>query len=82
MSVESVTVSSKGGIVIPAKYRRKYDLQPGRKVNVVDNGGVLSVVPASKDPVKDAYGLLAGGPSLVKALLRERARELRRENDR
>ena len=33
-----VTVSEKGWVVIPAELRRKYNLQPGTEVSVVDYG--------------------------------------------
>ena len=41
------TVSSKGWIVIPSEMRKKYDLQPGSKVSVVDYGGILFIVPVT-----------------------------------
>jgi AbrB family looped-hinge helix DNA binding protein len=75
-----LTVSSKGWVVIPADLRRKYDLSPGTRVMLVDYGGVLTLVPALDDPVEQSYGLLAGGPSLTKALLAEHAKERARED--
>jgi len=75
----TLTVSSKGWVVIPAEYRRKYGLKPGSKLVLVDYGGVLTLVPALKDPIRQGAGLLAGGPSLTEALLVERARERERE---
>jgi AbrB family looped-hinge helix DNA binding protein len=41
-----VTVSEKGWVVIPADLRRKYNLEPGAEVSVVDCGGALALVPA------------------------------------
>ena len=73
------TVSSKGWVVIPAELRKKYDLRPGARVVLVDYGGVLAIVPAMSDSVKESAGILKGGASLTKALLRERAEERRRE---
>lgn len=73
------TVSSKGWVVIPAELRKKYDLHPGARVVLVDYGGVLAIVPALSNPVEDSAGLLRGGPSVVKALLDEHARERERE---
>jgi AbrB family looped-hinge helix DNA binding protein len=72
-------VSSKGWVVIPAELRRKYDLRPGARVMVVDHGGVMAIVPALVHPVKATSGMLKGGPSLTKALFKERARERKRE---
>lgn len=74
-----VTISNKGWVVIPAELRKKYRLLPGTKVVIVDYGGVLSIVPAKEDPVKQGHGLLKGGPSLTQALLKERAAERKRE---
>jgi len=73
------TVSSKGWVVIPAELRKKYDLRPGARVVLVDYGGVLAIVPAMSDSVKESAGILKGGASLTKALLRERAEERKRE---
>jgi len=75
----SATISAKGGVIIPAEYRRKYHLDPGCVVSVVDCGGVLSIIPAFDDPVRDAKGALKSRKSLSKALLNERKKERRRE---
>jgi len=72
------TISSKGWIVIPAELRKKYDLQPGSNVVLVDYGGVIAIVPAMSDPVEESAGMLKGGPSLTKALGLERQRERER----
>jgi AbrB family looped-hinge helix DNA binding protein len=73
------TISSKGWIVIPADMRKKYALRSGARIMLVDYGGVLAIVPVMPDPVEEAAGMLEGGPSLVKALLEERAQERARE---
>jgi AbrB family looped-hinge helix DNA binding protein len=77
--MSTVTVSAKGWVVIPADYRRKYSVQPGSQVEIVDYGGGMSLVPAMDNPVRDAKGLLKGRRSLTRALLLERARERKRE---
>ena len=71
-------ISSKGWVVIPAKLREKYNLKPGDWVHVVDYGGVVSLVPASVDPVAHAAGMLKGRGSLTKALQEEHRKERRR----
>jgi AbrB family looped-hinge helix DNA binding protein len=68
-------ISPKGGIVIPANLRKKYNLQPGDRVMLVDYGGVLAIVPTLSKPVADAAGLLKGGPSLTKTLMAEHKRQ-------
>ncbi|WKZ38366.1 MAG: AbrB/MazE/SpoVT family DNA-binding domain-containing protein [Anaerolineales bacterium] len=78
----TLTVSSKGWIVIPAELRKKYHLTPGTEVVIVDYGGVLSIIPATKDPIKAGRGLLKDLPSLTKDLLEERRKERKREEAR
>lgn len=75
----TLTISNKGWVVIPAELRKKYNLTPGTQVVIVDYGGVLAIVPAMKDPIKQGYGMLKGGPSLTQSLLKERAAERKRE---
>lgn len=75
----TIKVSQKGWVVIPAEIRKKYNLQPGTEVVFVDYGGVLAIFPAMKDPVKQAAGMLKGGPSLAEALVQERSEEYQRE---
>jgi AbrB family looped-hinge helix DNA binding protein len=73
-----LTISNKGWVVIPAELRKKYSLEPGSEVNLVDYGGVLAIVPAMKNPIKEAAGMLKGGTSLTQALLAERQKERKR----
>jgi AbrB family looped-hinge helix DNA binding protein len=73
-------ISAKGWVVIPAEIRRKYNLRPGDKVNFIDYGGRFSIAPVPRDPIAQGLGILAGGPSLTKALLKEREEERRRED--
>lgn len=75
----SVKLSSKGWVVIPAEYRKKYDLRPGDRVRIVDYGGALTLVPELADPIAEAQGMLKGETSLVDALLAERVEDRKRE---
>jgi AbrB family looped-hinge helix DNA binding protein len=75
----SLTVSNKGWVVIPAELRKKYNLTPGTEVIIVDYGGVLAIVPALKNPVRQGRGLLKGLPSLTEDLLQDRKNEKSRE---
>ena len=75
-------ISQKGWVVIPAELRKKYHLTPGSQVMVVDYGGVLSIIPARRDPIQQGRGLLKTLPSLTEDLLKEHAQELTREETR
>jgi len=73
-----LTISNKGWVVIPAELRKKYSLEPGSEVTLIDYGGVLAIVPAMKNPIKEAAGMLKGGASLTQALLAEHQKERKR----
>jgi AbrB family looped-hinge helix DNA binding protein len=75
----TLTISNKGWVVIPAELRKKYHLHPGAEVVIVDYGGVLAILPAMRDPIKQGRGILKGGTSLTKALVEERAADQKRE---
>jgi AbrB family looped-hinge helix DNA binding protein len=73
-----VTVSQKGWVVIPAKVRAKYRWKSGDRVNVVDYGGVVSLVPVLHRPEEQGMGALrVEGRSLLRALKRIRKDERR-----
>ena len=76
----NVKLSQKGWVVIPAALRRKYGLKPGANLQVVDYGGILALVPAFKDPVRDSAGLLKGTDSLTAAIVEEHRQERQRDS--
>jgi AbrB family looped-hinge helix DNA binding protein len=78
--MSTMKVSQKGWVVIPREIRERYGIRPGDKVQVVDYGGSIAVIPALRDPVRALRGILKGGPSLTKALLEERRRDRKRED--
>ena len=76
----TIKVSSKGWVVIPAHLRRRYKLEPGTEVQIIDYGGILAIVPAEENPIDASAGMLAGGEkSLTQALLAEHNQELEGE---
>ena len=58
--------------MIPQELRERYGLKKGDRVHVIDYGGVISIVPASEAPIKNAMGMLRDKTSLVKALIKSR----------
>jgi len=77
--MDTATVSTKGWVVIPKELRDKYGLKKGSRVQVLDYGEMLALIPLPDDPVKALHGMLAGGRSLTADLMTERARERARE---
>jgi AbrB family looped-hinge helix DNA binding protein len=76
----TLTISNKGWVVIPAELRKKYNLTPGSEVVIVDYGGVLSIVPAPMDPIKEGADMLKGKDSLTQAIVEEHRQERERES--
>ena len=70
--MKTSTVSEKGWVVIPQEIRERFGLKKGDKVVIEEYGGVIVVVPASRNPVKETAGMLKGNASLLEALLEER----------
>ena len=73
------SISVKGQVVIPVEIRRKYGLQPGTVLHVIDLGDGILLKPVTIQSVHALRGILRGGGGL-KALLEERAKEAEREN--
>jgi AbrB family looped-hinge helix DNA binding protein len=65
-------VSKKGWVVIPQEVRERHGLKQGDRVQIIDCGDMISIVPVSQDPIKQARGMARGKTSLVKALLASR----------
>ncbi len=72
-----VKTLSRGQIVIPAALRRKYHIQPGTGLQIMEYGGIICLVPPVEDPIGEACGLLPLKPSLSERLLSERKSEFK-----
>ena len=72
-------VSAKGQIVIPVELRRKYGIKPGTKICFLEHGHGIILQPVTTEYVRSLVGLFKSKTSMTKALLRERARDKKRE---
>lgn len=79
--MHTVTISTKGWIVIPKDLREKYSLGKGTRVQVVDYDQALALVPLPDDPAEALHGMLENGSSLTSDLLAEHARERAQEEN-
>ena len=73
----TVIVSTKGQMIIPSAIRKKYHIQPQTKVEIIDKGKEIVIVPLPKDPIRDSRGILKGIviSDLVKLRRQERQRQ-------
>ena len=74
-----VTTSAKGQVVIPKREREKVGIKPGTKVIAKAVEDHIEIHPLPDNPVESYCGIFKRGPSLTKALLRERKKDLGRE---
>jgi AbrB family looped-hinge helix DNA binding protein len=77
-----VTISKatvKGQVIIPASLRKKFDIQKGTRVAIMEGEGrVILIKPLPDDPIEASRGMLKGKTSLTKALLKDRLEEAKR----
>ena len=55
-----VTVSSRGQTVIPAALRKKYDIAANSKIEFIDTGEEIVLVPIPETPFEGSHGILKG----------------------
>lgn len=77
-----VKVSSKGQIVLPAELRRKYGIEAGSRLGIVEYAGAIYLVPIGDgDPLDELHGLLAGTGYSSEQFLADRRAEDEREEE-
>ena len=72
-----VKTLSKGQIVIPAEIRKKYHIKPGTKIQVLEYGSIIYLIPPVADAINAACGILPSKPSLSEKLILERKGEFK-----
>jgi AbrB family looped-hinge helix DNA binding protein len=73
----TVRTLAKGQIVIPAEMRKKYRIEPGTEMQIMEYGGIIYLIPPVEDPIRTACGILPAKPSLGRKLLKERKSEFK-----
>jgi AbrB family looped-hinge helix DNA binding protein len=76
MTIAQATI--KGQVVIPADLRRKYHIHKGTRLAVLDREGEIIFKPLLSDPIHQGLGIVKGGRSALKELLRDRTLEAKR----
>lgn len=73
----TATVSVRGQMVLPAQIRKRYGIAPQSKVEILDFGNEIVIVPIPKRPFSGSRGMLKGVSTgyLVKMRRSERLKE-------
>ncbi len=73
----TVKTLAKGQIVIPAKMREKYHIEPGEDLQIMEYGNIIYLIPPVKNAIDSACGILPSNPLLSKKLLKTRKDDFR-----
>ncbi|MFH1824134.1 MAG: AbrB/MazE/SpoVT family DNA-binding domain-containing protein [Candidatus Firestonebacteria bacterium] len=76
----SVTISVRGQMVIPSEIRKKYGIFSQSKIEIIDTGKEIILVPLPKDSFCDSFNIVKGVG--VKDLIKERRHDRRYEHKR
>lgn len=74
----TVTVSTKGQMVIPSSIRKKYRIKPRSKVEFLDMGNEIVIVPIPNNSFIESRGALRGVN--VEDLIKQRRKERHNEH--
>jgi len=66
------TVTERGQTAVPARIRRDYGIEPHSRLEWIDDGHTIRVIPIPEDPIRAARGSTRG---LTRRLLEERELE-------
>jgi len=72
--VETVQFTTKGQVVIPARFRREFEIEEGTKASVVTTPDGILLRPITRAYIKSLRGSLKGR-GVMKALLDDRKQE-------
>lgn len=75
----TITVTTKGQVVIPAEVRRHLDLKEGTRLCVLEEAGRIVLQPLNAAYFERTAGVLRTKGKLTRALLAERRKDKARE---
>jgi AbrB family looped-hinge helix DNA binding protein len=74
LNVETVQFTTKGQVVIPAKFRREFQIEEGTKASVTTTPEGILLRPITRSYIKSLRGSLKGR-GVMKAMLNDRKHE-------
>jgi AbrB family looped-hinge helix DNA binding protein len=77
--MDTAYVTSNGRLVVPARLRRTHGIKPGTKICFIESGGEILFRPITPRYIRSVCGMLKSKTPATQELLKERAREKKRE---
>ena len=56
----TITVSNRGQMVIPSAIRKRYNIKARTKIELIDTGEEIVIVPVPKEALRQSKGMLKG----------------------
>ena len=75
--MDVAVVTTKGQVVIPAKFRRKFGIKIGTKIQFIEEEGEIKLFPITEEAIDNNIGFLGTKGKLLKAFMKEK--EVERE---
>jgi len=72
--MQTITISAKGQVVIPANIRKKFNLKKGEKLTIVEENGYLKMIPPA-----DLTSLCGAWSDLDAKTVRKQIEDMRKE---
>jgi len=76
--METSLVTTKGQVVIPFRIRKRLKIKKGTKIGFVEKENEVIIQPLTKEYVQSLRGSLGTSGKVLKALIEERQKELKR----
>ena len=73
--MDTAVVTTKGQVVIPAKFRRKFGIKIGTKIQFIEENGEIRLFPITEETIDDNIGILKTKGKLLKKLQDEKKSE-------
>ncbi|MCF6269196.1 MAG: AbrB/MazE/SpoVT family DNA-binding domain-containing protein [Melioribacteraceae bacterium] len=70
--MNTVVVTTKGQVVIPAKFRKKFGIKIGTKIQFIEEDGEIKLFPITEEAIDNNIGFLGTKGELLKTFMREK----------
>jgi AbrB family looped-hinge helix DNA binding protein len=71
MDSEFITMTSKGQVVIPARFRKALGMKPGTRISVQQRDGQLIFQPVTDEYIDRLFGILGDTTGMIESLKRD-----------